>query len=108
MTTARFMAYVAVMALVTYLIRMLPLVVFKKKIASRFIRSFLFYVPYAVLGAMTLPDILYSTGNTLTAVAGFGVALVLSWKEKPLLVVALSACAAVLALQLILNALGMA
>ena len=50
MTTARFMAYVAVMALVTYLIRMLPLVVFKKKIISRFIRSFLFYVPYAVLG----------------------------------------------------------
>ena len=100
--------YILVMAGVTYLIRMLPLALAKKEITNPFIKSFLFYVPYAVLGAMTLPDILYSTGNTLTAVAGFGVALVLSWKEKPLLVVALSACAAVLVLQLILNALGMA
>lgn len=103
MTALRFMGYVTVMALVTYLIRMLPLVVFKKKITSRFVRSFLFYVPYAVLGAMTLPDILYSTGNMLTAAAGFGVALLLSWKEKPLLVVALSACAVVLMLQILLN-----
>ena len=92
MTTARFMAYVAVMALVTYLIRMLPLVVFKKKITSRFIRSFLFYVPYAVLGAMTFPAIFTSTGSELSAALGCAVALVLAYFGRGLLTVALCSC----------------
>ena len=61
------LAYIAVMAGVTYLIRMLPLTVFQKKIKNRFIRSFLYYIPYAVLGAMTFPAILYSTGSVYSA-----------------------------------------
>ena len=54
---------VAVMALVTYLIRMLPLAAFRKKITSRFLMNFLFYVPYAVLSAMTIPAVFYSSGS---------------------------------------------
>ena len=90
-----FWVYLAVMAGVTYLIRMLPLTLFRKKISSSFIRSFLAYVPYAVLAAMTIPEIFYSTGHTLTALIGLAVALVLAWLEKGLLTVALCACAAV-------------
>ncbi len=94
MEAKSFFAYLAVMAGVTYLIRMLPLVVFRKKIESRFVRSFLFYVPYAVLGAMTFPAIIYSTGNIPAACGGLVVALLLAWKEKSLLTVALCASAA--------------
>ena len=94
MEWSRYFAYIAVMAGVTYLIRMLPLVAFRKKIRSRFIKSFLYYVPYAVLGAMTFPAIIYSTGSVPTACAGLLVALLLAWHEKSLLTVALSASAA--------------
>ena len=94
MEWSRYFAYIAVMAGVTYLIRMLPLVAFRKKIRSRFIKSFLHYVPYAVLGAMTFPAIVYSTGSVPTACAGLCVALLLAWHEKSLLTVALSASAA--------------
>ena len=69
--------YIAVMAGVTYLIRMLPFSFFTKKIKSRFIQSFLTYIPYAVLSAMTVPAIFYSTGSTVTAIVGTAVALVL-------------------------------
>ena len=89
-----YFAYLAVMAGVTYLIRMLPLVAFRKKIESRFVKSFLFYVPYAVLGAMTIPAIIYSTGSIPAACAGLIVALLLAWHEKSLLTVALCASAA--------------
>lgn len=84
--------YIAVMAGVTYLIRMIPFTLFKKKIKSRFIQSVLYYIPYAVLSAMTFPSIFYSTGNTITAVAGTVVAIVLAYFRLPLTVVALSAC----------------
>lgn len=86
--------YIAAMALVTYLIRMLPFTLFRKKIKSRFIRSFLYYVPYAVLSAMTIPGIFSSTGNTITAAAGFAVATVLALFKRSLLTVAVAACAA--------------
>ena len=92
-----YLLYLAVMAGVTYLIRMLPLVVFRRKITSRFVKSFLYYVPYAVLGAMTFPDIIYSTGSIPTACAGLVVALLLAWNEKSLLTVALCASAAAFA-----------
>ncbi len=85
-----------VMAGVTYLIRMIPLALVTKKLNSRFLRSFLFYVPYAVLGAMTFPAIFYSTGSVPSAVFGCAVALVLAYRKMSLLTVALSACAAVL------------
>jgi len=94
MEWSRFFAYIAVMAGVTYLIRMLPLVAFRKKIRSRFVKSFLYYVPYAVLGAMTFPAIIYSTGSIPTACAGLITALLLAWYEKSLITVALCASAA--------------
>ena len=95
MKTGMLLAYIAVMAGVTYLIRMLPLTAFQKKIKNRFIRSFLYYIPYAVLGAMTFPAILYSTGSVYSALAGLAVALILAFLEKSLLTVALCSCAAV-------------
>lgn len=88
--------YIAVMASVTYLIRMIPFTTFRSQIKSQFFRSFLYYVPYAVLSAMTIPAIFYSTGDIVTAIAGTAVALVLAYFELPLIVVALAASAAAL------------
>ena len=85
--------YIAVMAVVTYLIRMIPFAFFRKKIESKFIKSFLYYIPYTVLSAMTIPAIFYSTGNLITAVAGTAVALLLAYLNFPLIAVALSASA---------------
>ncbi|MBP3888582.1 MAG: AzlD domain-containing protein [Cellulosilyticum sp.] len=86
---------ITVMALVTYLIRVLPLTLFRKKVQSCYIRSFLYYVPYAVLGGMTFPHILYSTENTLYAAIGTGVALILGYFERGLTTVALISVLAV-------------
>ncbi len=86
--------YIAVMAVVTYLIRMIPFTFFRKKITSRFFRSFLYYIPYAVLSAMTIPAIFYSTGSLITSVAGTVVAVILAYFDLPLIVVALSASVA--------------
>ena len=83
--------YIAVMAGVTYIIRMIPLTFFTKKIKSEFVRSFLHYIPYAVLSAMTLPAIFYSTGNTMTSAVGTLVAVLLAYFGCPLIVVALAA-----------------
>lgn len=83
--------YILVMAGVTYLIRMIPFTFFRKKIKSGFFRSFLYYIPYAVLSAMTLPAIFYSTGNMVTAAAGTIAAVVLAYFDLPLIVVALAA-----------------
>ena len=88
--------YIAVMAGVTYLIRMIPFTLFKKKIKSRFIQSVLYYIPYAVLSAMTFPAIFYSTDSPGTAAIGTVVAIVLAYFKLPLTVVALSACGAAL------------
>ena len=86
--------YVAVMALVTYFIRMIPFTFFRKKITNRFFRSFLYYIPYAVLSAMTIPAIFYSTGDLTTAIVGTVVAVVLAYLRQPLIIVALAAAAA--------------
>ena len=99
MSWTTFLPYLIVMAAVTYLIRMLPLTVFRKEIKSRFVRSFLHYVPYAVLGAMTFPDVLYATGSLWTALCGLIVAVVMAWRGKSLLSVAIGACLAVAAAQ---------
>ena len=85
--------YVLVMAGVTYLIRMLPLVLARKEIKNRYIKSFLYYVPYACLAAMTFPAILSSTDYLISAIVGFAVALLLAYLEKSMILVA--ACAAV-------------
>ncbi len=83
--------YIIVMAGVTYLIRMIPFAFFRKKISSAFLRSFLFYIPYAVLAAMTFPAIFYSTGKPVTAAVGTAVALGLAYFRLPLIAVALAA-----------------
>ena len=84
------------MAGVTYLIRMLPLALFKKEITSPFIKSFLYYVPYACLAAMTFPAILTATSaGIISGAAALIVALIVAYKEKSLLTVAVCACAAV-------------
>ncbi len=88
--------YIAVMAGVTYLIRMIPFTLFKRKIKSKFFQSVLYYIPYAVLSAMTFPAIFYSTSDTVTAVVGTVVAVILAYFRLPLTVVALSACGAAL------------
>ena len=102
MSFAEYLPYLVVMAGVTYLIRMLPLTVFRREIKSVFIKSFLHYVPYAVLAAMTFPGILFSTGDIRTALAGLAVAVVMAWKGCSLLTVAIGACVAVAAAQGIL------
>lgn len=83
--------YIAVMAGVTYLIRMIPLTLVRKRIRSRFLNSFLYYIPYTVLSAMTFPAIFYSTGNTVTAAVGTAAALILAYIGMPLIVVSLAA-----------------
>lgn len=106
MSAIPFWLYVLVMAGVTYCVRMVPMVLLRRKIHSRFIKSFLYYVPYAVLGAMTLPSIFYSTASVPSAVIGFITAACLSWKGKSLIVVALAACAAAYLAELLLSVLA--
>ena len=93
-TVRNFFIYVLIMASVTYLIRALPFVIFRGKITNRLVQSFLYYVPYAVLGAMTFPAILFSTGNYAASIAGLIVACILAFREKSLLTVAIFACLA--------------
>ncbi|MGN0972940.1 MAG: AzlD domain-containing protein [Aristaeellaceae bacterium] len=102
MSWADYFPYLIVMAGVTYLIRMLPLTVFRREIHSVFVKSFLHYVPYAVLGAMTFPDVLYSTGSLWTALAGLIVAVIMAWRGRSLLTVAIGACLTVAAAQAVM------
>ena len=87
--------YILAMALTTYLIRVLPLAVFRKPIKSRFVKSVLHYVPYACLTAMTFPAILYDTAYLLSGAAALAVAVVLAYRGKSLLTVSVASCAAV-------------
>lgn len=84
--------YIIAIALSTYLIRMLPLTLMQKKIENRFIKSFLYYVPYACLTAMTIPSIFYATRSVYSAVGGFIVAVIVAKKSKNLVFVAGLAC----------------
>ncbi len=87
---------VLLMALVTYIPRVLPISIFRKEIKSKYIKSFLQYVPYAVLGALTFPDIFNSTSNYKTALFGTAVALILANMGKSLVIVALGSILTVL------------
>ena len=98
-------AYIAAMAITTYLIRMLPMTIFRKPIKSRFIRSFLYYVPYACLTAMTFPSILSSAGSLAAGIAALAAAVLLSYLGKSLVVVALSSSAVVFVVNLIVSIL---
>lgn len=88
--------YIAVMAGVTYFIRMIPFTLFRQKIKSPFFKSFLYYIPYTVLSAMTIPAIFYSTGDMKTSLVGTIVAVILAYFRLPLIVVALAASACAL------------
>ncbi len=79
------------MAIITYFIRVSPFLLFRKKIESPFIQSFLYYIPYAILTSMTIPDIFYSTHFLPAAIVGTLVALILGWFEKSLMTVSMSA-----------------
>ena len=97
----RILIAVFLMAVVTYLPRVAPLAIFKNKIQSRFLTAFLGYVPFAVLGAMIFPDILYSTGNLTSAIVGLVTAAILAYFERSLLQVAVCAIIAVYVCELV-------
>ena len=103
MSNTQFFLYLLVMAGVTYLIRMLPLVLIKREITNPFVKSFLYYVPYASLAAMTFPAILTATESVVSGAAGFAAALLAAYKEKSLLTVAVCACAAVFLVERLLG-----
>ena len=103
MKTENFLIYLLVMAGITYLVRMLPLVLVKEKIKNRFILSFLHYIPYAVLSVMTIPAIFKSTASPISAVFGFAVAMVLAYFERSLVTVAAFSCLAVFVTEFIMK-----
>ena len=90
MSTGYILKGILVMAFVTYLIRMLPLVIFRKKITNRRLRSFLYYIPYAVLGAMTFPAIFFSTGSVFSASLGLVGAMLMAFFDKGLMAAAVT------------------
>ena len=100
MNWLEFLTYLLVMAGVTYLIRVLPYIFMRKEVKNKFFKSFLLYVPYTVLAAMTIPAILFATSNIYCAIAGLAVAVVVALFEKGLLTVAISSCVAVLLVEL--------
>jgi len=95
--------YVAVMAVTTYLIRVIPFALVRGKIQSRFVNSVLYYTPFAVLSAMTFPAIFYATGDAVTASVGTVVALAMAYFDLPLIAVALGSSASALLTDVILQ-----
>lgn len=87
--------YILAMGLVTYLIRVLPVTLIRRQIKNRFVRSFLYYVPYVTLAVMTFPDMIYATGTVWSGAAALLAACVLAWRGASLLKVACAACAVV-------------
>lgn len=92
--------YIAVMAAVTYIIRMLPLTLIKKEITNKYIKSFLYYVPFVTLAVMTFPAIIEGTESIWSGLAGFIVAVLLAFLGKSLFLVSISACATVFLVEL--------
>ena len=103
MTIRYILIGVAVMAVTTYLIRMIPMVLFRKKITNVYIKSFLYYVPYTVLAAMTFPAIFTSTDSVVGATIGCVVAVALAYFRKSLLVVAIGAAVTVYVVQMVMS-----
>ena len=93
--------YMLIMAFVTYTIRVLPLTLIRKEITNRFIKSFLFYVPYVTLAAMTFPAMMDATNSPLAGAVAFVFALVLAWRGASLFVVSVLACVMVFVIELI-------
>lgn len=103
MENSRFFVYLLVMAGVTYLVRAIPMVLIKEKIKNKFVLSFLHYIPYTVLSAMTVPAIFYATDSPLTAAVGFAVAIIAALFERSLVQVAALSCLGVLVTELVIK-----
>ncbi len=103
MSFRAFLPYLLTMALVTYLVRAVPLVLIKEKIKNKFVLSFLYYMPYAVLSVMTVPAVFFATSSVLTAAVGVAVALVLAYFKRSLLTVAIGASGGVFAAEMIMQ-----
>ena len=97
--------YIACMALTTYAVRILPLTLIRREIKNRFIRSFLYYVPYVTLAVMTFPAILDATQEPLAAALALIVAIVLAWFGKSLFLVSVLACLTVFITELVMHLL---
>lgn len=98
--------YIAVVALVTYLIRVLPLTLIRKEIKNRFIRSFLYYVPYVTLAAMTFPAIVCATDSAWSGLAALVAGILVAWFSGNLFLVALSACGVVFVVEMVMKLVG--
>ena len=96
-----FMTYIGIMAGVTYLLRLLPMLFIRKQITNRFIRSVLYYVPYSVLAVMTIPAIFFATPHLITSIAALLTAIFLAYIGKSLLIVATGSAIAVFIFELI-------
>lgn len=103
--TPHFILYLLIMSVVTYLVRAVPFVAFRRKVTNRFFRSFLYYVPYTVLAAMTFPAILYATSSMLPAALGTIAALILAYRGRGLVPVSLTACGVALVTELLMKLL---
>ena len=103
MLKSDFLPYLLVMAGVTYLLRMVPLVFLRSRIKNSFVISFLHYIPVAVLSVMIVPAVFYASESLVSAVIGFAVAVVFSYLEKSLVQVAWLSCAAVFLTELLLK-----
>ncbi len=101
--TPNFFIYLLVMAGVTYLVRVIPLILVKKEITNKFLLSFLYYMPYAVLTVMTIPGIFFATTYTASAVVGLIVAIILALRGKGLTTVAIVSCLGVLVTELLIT-----
>lgn len=106
MENTRFFIYLLIMAGSTYLIRAVPFAAVKRKIENRFIQSFLYYIPYTVLAAMTVPAVFFATDSVLSAVMGVAAAVTLALLGKSLMTVAVAACAAVYVTELVMGFLA--
>ena len=103
MDNSKFFIYLLVMAGVTYLVRAIPMALIKEKIKNKFVLSFLHYIPYTVLSAMTVPAIFYATDSPITAAVGFIVALVAAFFERSLVQVSALSCLGVLVTEIIMR-----
>jgi branched-subunit amino acid transport protein len=102
MNNSVFFIYLLIVALTTYLIRAIPFSLITKKVTNMYVKSFLYYIPYTVLAAMTIPTALYVTGSIYSSIAGLLVALIVAIKKSNLTLVALAACVGSLIVEIIM------
>jgi branched-subunit amino acid transport protein len=102
MNNSVFFIYLLIVALTTYLIRAIPFSLITKKVSNKYVKSFLYYIPYTVLAAMTIPAALYVTGSIYSSIAGLLVALIVAIKKSNLTLVALAACVGSLIVEIIM------